>query len=148
VQIDATKGTLVTENAKLGGNLFLPYVRITSSNYQQYTTTLTIGTTTYLVLLMQATNNMQLEYSGLTDVRLPYIAAADAAEMMGCELNILNMTGRTLDMYGGYQDSSHVTRFLANWNGSAFVNNLSLGNGIEAKVKLTEYNGEVVWKLV
>ena len=148
VQIDATNGTLVTENAKLGGNLFLPYVRITSSNYQQYTTTLTIGTTTYLVLLMQVTNNMQLEYSGLTDVRLPYIAAADAAEMMGCELNILNMTGNTLDMYGGYQDVSHVTRFLANWNGSAFINNLSLGNGIEARVKLTEYNGEVVWKLV
>lgn len=108
VAIDPTAGTLITENAKLSGNLYLPYLRITSSNINDYELTNFAGET--VVNLGAAGLNLQIEVGSIT-VRLPRITA----DMLGCEVNIFNASGSSITISGsGNTSSSSADRYFCN----------------------------------
>jgi hypothetical protein len=99
VSIDPVNGTLLTKDAILKGNLFLPYLRLTSSNISQYQTTNFAGQT--VINLSAAGNNIQVEVSNVT-IRLPKITE----DMLGCEINIFNATTSTIEINGSGQNGS------------------------------------------
>ena len=107
VSIDATKGTLITHDAVLRGNLFLPYLRLTSSNINDYRVTNFAGET--VVNLGATGNNLQVEVSGVT-IRLPKITE----DMLGCEINIFNATTGTIVISGSGNNSSAQGAYFCN----------------------------------
>ena len=109
VSIDPTKGTLITQDAVLRGNLYLPYLRLTSSNISNYTVTNFYGQT--VVNLGTAGNNLQVEASNVNIIRLPRITS----DMLGCEINIFNATSGTIEINGsGVTGSSASGAYFCN----------------------------------
>jgi signal peptidase I len=108
VSIDATKGTLITQDAVLRGNLYLPYLRLTNLNINNYTITNFYGQT--VINLESAGNNLQVEVDNVT-IRLPRITA----DMLGCEINIFNATDGTIEINGsGATGSSASGAYFCN----------------------------------
>lgn len=102
VSIDPTQGTLITQDAVLRGNLFLPYLRLTSSNINNYVVINFYGQS--VINLGAAGNNLQVEVSGYI-IRLPRITP----DMLGCEINIFNATSGTIEINGSGADSTPVS---------------------------------------
>lgn len=136
------------------GNIFTPYQRITSGNQSTYIRTYTIGGTEYKEIVLAGSNSVQIEVSINGSVSLPYVSDSS---MLGCELNILNLSGASLDLVGGYKDASHITGLVArNVSTGDVVNNVSLKYLCEAKFKLIDNQGKqytgnaspYIWMLV
>ena len=108
ISIDPTTGKLKTKDAILGGNLFLPYLRLTNLNINNYVVTNFYGQT--VVNLGTTGNNIQVEVSGVT-IRLPRITS----DMLGCEINIFNATSGTIEINGsGVTGSSASGAYFCN----------------------------------
>lgn len=136
------------------GNIFTPYQRITSGNQSTYIRTYTIGGTEYKEIVLAGSNSVQIEVSINGSVSLPYVSDRS---MLGCELNILNLSGASLDLVGGYKDTSHITGLVArNVSTGDVVNNVALKYLCEAKFKLIDNQGKqytgnaspYIWMLV
>lgn len=149
VSIDPTKGTLITQDAVLRGNLFLPYTRITQDNWSDYGTySSSVGTTFNLLGEISdktaAGLNIQIEYiqtvsstTNLGHVRLPDLTDKDPESWVGCEVNILNAT-TTEPMYvRGTLNGSNFG--LAKWSNNGWNvsdHNVGINPGCEGKFKL------------
>jgi hypothetical protein len=156
VSIDAVKGTLITQDAVLRGNLFLPYTRITQDNWQQFGTYNAIVGTTYNLLgeiagKSEAGLNLQIEYiqtpsdvTNLGHVRLPDLTGKDPDSWVGCEVNILNDTTTNPLYVRGTPNGNNFG--LAKWSGGGWNSpnhNVGINPGCEGKFKLikTSING-------
>lgn len=108
VSIDTTKGTLITKDAVLNGNLFLPYTRLTSANISQYQTANFAGE--LVIALGKSGNNLQVEISGAY-IRLPRITE----DMLGCEVNIWNLSSGDINITGsGNTTSQSADKYFVN----------------------------------
>lgn len=156
VSIDAVKGTLITQDAVLRGNLFLPYTRITQDNWSDYGTYNSSVGTTYNLLgeiagKTAAGLNLQVEYiqtpsdvTNLGHVRLPDLTDKDPDSWVGCEVNILNDTTTNPLYVRGTPNGNNfgLTKWERDgWN--APNHNVGINPGCEGKFKLikTSVNG-------
>ena len=147
-------GKVYANGGEFTGNIFTPYQRITSSNQSTYTKTYTIGGTQYKEIVLAESNSIQIEVSINGNVALPYVSDSS---MLGCELSILNLSGASLDLVGGYKDTTHITGLVArDVSTGAVVNNVTLKYLCEAKFKLIDNQGKqyignaspYIWMLV
>lgn len=156
VSIDAVKGTLITQDAVLRGNLFLPYTRITQNNWSDYGTyNSSVGTTYNLLGEMAGKTaaglNLQIEYiqtpsdvTNLGHVRLPDLTDKDPDSWVGCEVNILNDTTTNPLYVRGTLNGSNFG--LSKWARDSWNDpdhNVGINPGCEGKFKLikTSVNG-------
>ena len=149
VSIDPTKGTLITQDAVLRGNLFLPYTRITQDNWSDYGTySSNVGTTFNLLGEISGKTaaglNIQIEYiqtvsstTNLGHVRLPDLTDKTPESWVGCEVNILNATTtEPLNVRGTLNGGNFG---LAKWSNSGWNvsdHNVGINPGCEGKFKL------------
>lgn len=158
VSIDPTKGTLITQDAVLRGNLFLPYTRITQDNWSDYGTyNSNVGTIFNLLGEVAGKTaaglNLQIEYiqtvasvTSTGHVRLPDLTDKDPESWLGCEINILNATTtEPLYVRGSYNSSGNFG--LTNCvNGTWYSDhNVGLSIGGEGKFKLIKRGTVYCW---
>lgn len=135
------------------GNIFTPAVIINSSNLSNYLQLLTSG---HYYLKIRESNNIQIEADiSQYGLSLPAVLSDD---MIGCEMNILNISGSTFEITGGNiidNGHTHITPFVANDGNDANINQYFLHHLCEAKVKLIDNqtaqlsgNAPYVWILV
>jgi hypothetical protein len=160
IQIDAANGRLITHDAILRGNLFLPYTRITQSNWSDYGTYNSNVGTTYNLLgevtgKTAAGLNLQIEYiktvSGTTNlahVRLPDLTGKDPDSWVGCEVNILNATTTEPLYVRGTLNGDNFG--LAKWSNDGWNvsdHNVGINPGCEGKFKLIK-TGSGIYKWI
>ena len=149
VSIDPTKGTLITQDAVLRGNLFLPYTIITQANWSDYGTYYSNVGTIYNLLgevagKMATGLNLQIEYietvpsvTSAGHVLLPDLTGKDPDSWVGCEVNILNATTtEPLNVRGTPNgDNFGLTKWVNDgWN--VLNRNVGINPGCEGKFKL------------
>lgn len=128
VAINPTTGVFETVDARLSGNLYTPYKRLTSSNISSYRLTNFAGET--VVNLSSTGLNLQVEVA--VELRLPEITA----DMLGCEVNIFNATTSMLTITGsGNTTSSSSDKYCANLIIPSTASNL----GTNGSVGLQKY---------
>lgn len=156
VSIDPVNGTLITKDAILKGNLFLPYTRITQDNWNNYGTyDSSVGTTYNLLGEITGKDvaglNLQIEYiqtvsgtSNLAHVRLPDLTGQDPDSWVGCEVNILNATP-TEPMYvrGTLNGGNFGLTKWQNGGWNISDHNVGINAGSEGKFKLIKIGSNI-----
>ena len=149
VSIDPTKGTLITQDAVLRGNLFLPYTRITQDNWSDYGTYYSNVGTIYNLLgevagKMATGLNLQIEYietvpsvTSAGHVLLPDLTGKDPDSWVGCEVNILNCTTTNpLNVRGTPNGENFGLTEWVNDGWNVLNRNVGINPGCEGKFKL------------
>ena len=112
------------------GRIYSPYTRITSRNHAQYETTDQFGDT--VLDIGKSGFNIQNEYfSG--DAYLPAITQ----DMLGCEINILNMNTSQMSVVSRNQKNARVVCKSSSGTDIASTN-VSLTFMVVAKIKAIE----------
>ena len=152
ISIDPTTGTLITFDAILRGNLFLPYTHITQSNWSDYGTYDSSTGTTYNLLgeiagKSNAGLNLCVEYIqtipgtvNTAQVRLPDLTNTNPDRWVGCEVNILNSMDEDLYVRGTLNTGNGFFG-LRSWQGTGWNtsdHNVIINPGKEGKFKLVK----------